>query len=508
MKQGADVPRRSRVLSGVETGTTNKTTRRHFVAALGVGALVFGFDPARRTWVSLAQASGRFDRVPRLDGTLMTDPSSLAPYATDAGSIVHNTPIAVLVPGSVRDIQKMVKFCRERRIKIAARGQGHTTFGQSQVAGGLVIDMKTISDIHEISANRAVLGAGATWKELVNATVPLGLTPPVLTGYINLSIGGTLSVGGVSRINRQGCQVDRVRELEVVTGEGELKRCSARNNSDLFEALLGGLGQCGIITQATVDLIPAKPLARTFHLNYLDNAAFFADLRILLERNEFDGVFMLGAPDGAGGWVRQINAIKYHDTGTTPDPTFLLRGLTQPPSNAEIVDETYLAQVQSVDVVIDFFKSVGLWDGVLHPWFDVWLPDDGVESYVGETLAGLTPEDVGPTGFLLLFPQRRSALKRPFLRVPECGDWVFLFDILTAAASPGPDEEFEARMLARNRALFEEARSIGGTRYPIGSLEFSHSDWVRHYGREWNDFSRAKRRYDPEEILSPGAGIF
>src|SRR5690242_4217138 len=158
MKQGADVPRRSRVLSGVETGrgttheqgTKDKTTRRHFVAALGVGALVFGFDPARRTWVSLAQAAGRFDRVPRLDGTLMTDPSSLAPYANDAGSIVHNTPIAVLVPGSVRDIQKMVKFCRERRIKIAARGQGHTTFGQSQVAGGLVIDMKTISDIHEI----------------------------------------------------------------------------------------------------------------------------------------------------------------------------------------------------------------------------------------------------------------------------------------------------------------------------------------------------------------------
>src|SRR5688572_25318731 len=110
-------------------------TRRGFLAGLGSAAVVFGFDPVSRRWIAEAQA-GPFDHVPPLDGTLVTDPASLAPYANDAGSIVHNTPIAVLRPGSVRDIQRMIRFSRRHHIKVAVRGQGHTTFGQSQVQGG------------------------------------------------------------------------------------------------------------------------------------------------------------------------------------------------------------------------------------------------------------------------------------------------------------------------------------------------------------------------------------
>jgi cytokinin dehydrogenase len=481
-------------------------SRRGFLAGLGSAAVVFGFDPVSRRWIAEAQAAP-FDDIPPLDGTLVTDPASLAPYANDAGSIVHNTPVAVLRPGSVRDIQRMIRFCRRHHVKVAVRGQGHTTFGQSQVQGGLVIDMATLSQIHSISRATADLDAGATWKQLVGAAVPLGATCPVLTGYINLSIGGTLAVGGISPNYRRGAQIDQVRELWVVTGRGDLKRCSLHRNKQLFEAVLAGLGQCGVVVRVVMNMIPAPTSARTFLLHYLDNAQFFADLRTLLDRNEFDGVFMLGAPDGAGGWVRQINAIKYHD-GTPPDPNHVLRDLSVPPAAATVQDTSYLDQVLAVDVVIDFFKTIGLWDGVLHPWFDVWLPEDEVEDYVGNTLAGLTPEDVGPTGFLLLFPEKRSAFTRPLFRLPKHSKYVFLFDILTAAPAPGPDPVFEAEMLARNRTLFEQARELGGTRYPIGSVEFSRLDWAIHYGGVWDDFKRAKRRYDPSGILSPGPGIF
>jgi hypothetical protein len=217
---------------------------------------------------------------------------------------------------------------------------------------------------------------------------------------------------------------------------------------------------------------------------------------------------MTGGPDGVGGWVQQINAIKYFSGSTPPDPEHLLRDLNLPPSAATINDQPYLEQILAVDVVIDFFKSIGLWEGVLHPWYDMWLPDDEAESFVGDTLDGLTPEDVGPTGFLLLFALKASELTRPLFRVPKHSRYVWLFDILTAAAAPGPDPEFEARMLERNRTLFEEARALGGTRYPIGSVEFNHSDWRRHYGNAWGAFKRAKDRYDPGGILGPGPGIF
>jgi cytokinin dehydrogenase len=488
---------------------TTMLSRRHMLGGLGA-ALVLGFDPLTRSWVPEAQArhGSPFDRLPDLDGMVATDPASVAPYGTDAGGIIHNAPVAVLFPGSVRDIQKMVRFCRRHRINVACRGQGHTTFGQSQAAGGLAIDMGSLNQIHSITPTRADIDAGATWKDLTLAAVPLGFTPPVLTGYINLSIGGTLSVGGISGAFDAGAQVDHVQELEVVTGTGDLKRCSRRHNRDLFDACLAGLGQCGIITRAVLDLVPAKTQARTFLLHYTDNAQFFSDFRALLNRGEFDRVFTLLFPNEGGGWLYQVNAIKFFDPGDEPDAEFLLRDLTLPVAAAAVSDTTYLEHILAVDVVIDFFKSIGLWDGVLHPWFDIYMPDSEIETYAGDTLSTLTPEDVGPTGFMLIFGLRRSAFRQPLFRLPEDGEWVWLFDVLTAAPAPGPNPEFEARMLARNRALFEKGREVGGTRYPIGAVEFDHVDWVLHYGEVWREFKRWKRRFDPNRILAPGPGIF
>jgi cytokinin dehydrogenase len=482
-------------------------TRRQVLA--GLGALsVIGFDSFTRTWVSTAHAASPFDRVPSLDGVLLTDPASLAPYAIDVGNFIHRTPAAVLHAASVDDIRVMIRFCARRGICVAARGQGHTTYGQSQVSGGLIIDMGGFDQIHRIESDEAEVGAGLKWSDLVRTTVPLGLTPPALTGYLGLSIGGTLSVGGVSATNAQGAQVDRVRELSVVTGEGELRRCSLRQNRDLFESVLAGLGQYGIITSAVIDLVPAKALARTYLLNYSDNATFFADFFTLLKRGELDRLYNMWQPDGRGGWIYQINAIKMFDPQNPPNDSLLLRGLSQGVIDAQILDMPYLDHVTQVDVGIEFIRSIGLWDGVQHPWFDVFLPERSVERYVGEVIPELTPEDVGPAGFMLLLALKSSRVNRPRLRVPQGTDWIFLFDILTGASAPGPNPEFTTRMLARNRRLFDKAQRVGGVRYPIGSIEFSPLDWARHYGLTTGDVLRAKRRYDPMRILAPGVGVF
>lgn len=482
-------------------------SRRQLLTGAGAVAVI-GFNTTARAWAGSDRSHSGFHRLPRLDGVVLRDSASLAPYATDAGNIVHETPVAVLMPGSVEDIQKMVRFCGRYGIHVAARGQGHTTFGQAQAGGGLVIDMAPLNAVHSIGSRSADIGAGLKWSELVPQTVARGLTPPVLTGYIGLSIGGTLSVGGISPTIARGAQVDYVRKLEVVTGEGDLVTCSASQHRDLFEAVLAGLGQYGIITRAVIDLVPAFPMSRNYTLDYTDSAAFFRDLRTLLQRGELDDVYNFGLPDGVGGWIYQLTAAKHFHPSAPPEDTHLFRGLSLPSSTVIASDMTYLEYTLRVDGVIEFFRQIGLWDGVQHPWFDVFLPDRTVETYVSEVMPTLTPEDVGPTGFLLLLPKKRPLLNRPFLRVPGGDDWVFLFDILTAAPAPGHDPAFETRMLNRNRRLFEKARRAGGTRYPIGTLPFRRSDWVQHYGRIWPRVLHLKHRFDPKRILTPGPGIF
>src|SRR5207253_2020811 len=138
-----------------------------------------------------------FDHVPALDGQLLLDPASRQANATDEGNIAHQMPLAVLRPGSARDIQRMIQFCRRNHLEIAARGQAHTTFGQG-LSAGVIIENRSLNTIRSIGPEGADVDAGVLWRELIVAAYDQGLTPPVITGYTALSIAGTLSVGGIS----------------------------------------------------------------------------------------------------------------------------------------------------------------------------------------------------------------------------------------------------------------------------------------------------------------------
>ncbi|MHB8695822.1 MAG: FAD-binding protein [Solirubrobacteraceae bacterium] len=485
-------------------------TRRQLLRSAAAGLAVAGFDVVGRHWVSVADAAGctGFLGAPRLDGTLLLDGASRAADRTDRGNMVFHTPAAVLRPGSVRDIQAMVRFCRDCRIPVAARGEHHTTFGQG-LTDGLVVEMSALNTIHSIGPEGADVDAGVLWREIIHAAFAIGLRRPGLTGYTGLSVGGVLSVGGCPLSNDAGAVVDMVRELTVVTGAGDAVRCSATRNRDLFEAALGGLGQCGIIVRALVDLVPAKPMARTYLLHYLDANAFFKDFRTLVRRGELNDVYNVCMPPGSSLFLFEINATVFFDPAAPPDDAHLMRDLTLPAPLAIHLDLPYVAYTQFVDTQIAVLQLAG-WDRLVKPWFDVWLPEPTVQPYVTDVLGRLTPQDIAPTGFILLFAQRRSRLTRPFFRLPDptLGEWVYLFDILGASALPGPDPSYAQRMLARNRGWYEQARGAGGTRYPIGSLEFSHDDWAAHYGEQWPRFQQLKRRYDPGGILTPGPAIF
>ena len=64
------------------------------------------------------------------------------------------------------------------------------------------------------------------------------------------------------------------------------------------------------------------------------------------------------------------------------------------------------------------------------------------------------------------------------------------------------------RMVDDNRVLFERSRAVGGYHYPNGAIALTRGDWIQHFGDAWPDLARARRRYDPAGILTPGQRIF
>ncbi|MEV7614095.1 FAD-binding protein [Streptomyces sp. NPDC089799] len=443
-------------------------------------------------------ADNPFDTVPALDGELCFDQAALDAVSTDFGGLVHQQAAAVLRPGSAEDVATMVRYCRERGLKVAGRGQGHSTNGQAQVPSGLVIELSALDAI-EIHDDTAIVGSGVLWSTLVRATLPLGLTPPAFTDFLELSVGGTLSAGGLGgQIGRFGTQVDNVLELQVVTGEGEITTCSPTERPDLFRASLGGLGQCGIITRATLSLVRAPRTVRHYVLTYPTVDAITAQQARLIEEGRFDYLVGQALPTEAG-WTYMIEAAAYD--GTAADDARLTGDLEY--ATVEVQDVPYFDFLNRLAPAVDALRSMGEWQRP-HPWYDSFLPASTVNTVVTETLSGLKAGAIGATAVILLYPVLTAKCSTPLPVMPD-EDLVYLFSLLKVS-SPGADSAEE--MVAANRIQYDATRDAGGCWYPIGSVPLTKDDWAGHFGSFWAEFETARHRYDPDGILTPGQRIF
>jgi FAD/FMN-containing dehydrogenase len=135
-------------------------------------------------------------------------------------------------------------------------------------------------------------------------------------------------VGGIGGTTAQhGMQSDNVLELDVVTGRGEKITCSPLGNADLFQTVRAGLGQVGIITRATLKLVPAPEKARRYVLTYPDMRTLLTDERLLTAEDRFDAVQGAILPTPTG-WTFRLDAACCFSGDNPPDDNALLAGLS------------------------------------------------------------------------------------------------------------------------------------------------------------------------------------
>ena len=465
--------------------------------------LVAGAAAAASKGIGAIAQDERQDRLPPLDGELRFDESSRAAAADDFGHLVHRTPAAILLPASDQDVAATIRWAAGRGQTIAPQGRSHSVFGRSQAQGGIVIDMTRLQTVRSVGRDRVVVDAGATWSQVLAATLPQGLTPPVLTDYLELSVGGTIIVGGVGGMtSRHGVQADNVLEMDVITGSGEKITCSASRHPDLFNAVRAGLGQVGVITSATLALLPAPQQIRRYLLIYPDLRTLVNDERLLSADDRFDAVqgAVLKTPTG---WTFRLDAVKAFSTDP-PDDRALLAGLSDDRARAELSTLTYAAYLNRFAALEQALRANGQWL-FPHPWLMTFVGDAAVESTVSRELGLLTPADLGPFGQVALSAFRRQAVTNPLLRLPA-DDLVYAFNVVRI---PATDDRAEAdRLVAANHAAYERIRAEGGTLYPVSAFPMSRNDWRRHFGPAFQPLRDAKRRYDPSHILTPGYEVF
>jgi cytokinin dehydrogenase len=462
---------------------------------------------------------------PPVEGGVSCDADTCAAASEDFGRIIRAQPQMVVRPKSSADVGKSVQWAVERKLKVAARGCGHSTYGRALAEGGVVIDMTDINAIGDVKPDRVTVGvgargpeiadpalasdrikvgAGAPWSDVLDAALKHGMTPPVLTNHLGLSVGGTLAIGGIGgSSSHHGLQADNVLELQVVTADGGELTCSRSLNADLFDAARAGLGQCGIITRATLRLVRAPERVRRWQLYYPNLAALAADQQRALGDRRFDQLQGAVLPDGGGGWRYMLDGAIFYDRGA-PDTDTSLKGLSDIRSAAQTIDVSYRDDAHAFAKFEALLRSKGHWTNP-QPWLFTFLPASRAEQFARETIGNLTGDDIGPFGRVTFYPLRRDAIRAPLIRMPD-ETTVFAFNIVRIPASN--DAKQVEQMLTRNRAIYTRVRDAGGVLYPVSAFPMWPDDWQRHFGASWTRLREAKQRYDPHDLLTPGYNVF
>ncbi|WP_309112200.1 FAD-binding protein [Saccharothrix sp.] len=395
-----------------------------------------------------------------LEGVLSTSEADLVWAAQDFGRVVHHRPLAVLHAASRHDVAAVQRFAQTHDLTVVPRAQGHSTHGQAQAPGGIVLNLNHLDTVHHVSPDRMVVDAGATWSKVVTAALAHGATPPVLTDYLELSVGGTLSVGGLGGAShRRGAQTDNVLELDVITPDGTLRTCSPALHPDLFDAVRAGYGRHGVIVQAALRLVPAPTHARTYRLRYRHLPDLLAAQRRLVTDQRFDYLEGQAKLEDDGTWTHLLEAAHFFTPPAQPDDTRLLAGL--PTAEPEITDTTYWDFANRLADDVALLRRIGPWQHP-HPWNNLLLPDNAVEEVVTTALSEVDREGLGDSGLVLLYPIPRDRLRTPQLHVPST-PIIFLLAVLRTAPPDSPATL--GRMLEHNQRTQDLAITSGGTIY-------------------------------------------
>ncbi|MEN8796801.1 MAG: FAD-linked oxidase C-terminal domain-containing protein [Akkermansiaceae bacterium] len=189
----------------------------------------------------------------------------LEEHGTDRWNFSH-LPEVVVFAESREDVVAVMKFASERKIPVTTRGAGVGYVGGCvPLEGGIALSVARMNQVIELSAKDGVIVTqpGVILKDLQDAAQEIGwYYPPDPASLKECSIGGNLATNaGGPRCLKYGVTKNYVLGLEVVLANGEVLdvggRCHKNKTGfDLLHLFVGSEGMLGVITQATLRIIP------------------------------------------------------------------------------------------------------------------------------------------------------------------------------------------------------------------------------------------------------------
>lgn len=212
-----------------------------------------------------------------LTAGVITDPERLAELGKDKWFAAALPEIAV-APGNAKEVAAVLGYANKLSIPVTTRGAGYGYVGGCvPVRGGILMSMHRMNRIKEINDADfvAVVEPAVITGVLQEAAQKKGLFyPPDPASLKDCSIGGNIATNaGGPRCLKYGVTRPYILGLQVALADGTLVRVGGRTHKnktgfDLVGMFVGSEGMLGVITEATLRLLPNPPARATLSAGF------------------------------------------------------------------------------------------------------------------------------------------------------------------------------------------------------------------------------------------------
>lgn len=240
-------------------------------------------------------------------------------------------------PTHVDEICEIFHLAQQEGLTVTARGAGKSYNDAALNGGGIMLDMSAMNRILEWDSASGVVRCepGVTLEQLWKCVEPQGWWPPVVSGTMKTTLGGCLAANIHGKNNfKKGTIGEHVLEFTAILPTGESITCTPESNSELFYAMISGLGMLGVFSSIKMQMKRIYSGLMTVHAWPVSNLN--QHLRDLLE-NAPHHDYIVGWLDTTAGGKNigrgQIHAADNQKEGEDPNAreTMRLENQSLPP---------------------------------------------------------------------------------------------------------------------------------------------------------------------------------
>lgn len=445
-------------------------------------------------------------KVAGIDGVRLDD-AAREEAAADKW-FVRNVPDAVVFARSTASVAGVMKIASREKIPVTTRGAGYGYVGGCvPVRGGIVLSTARMDRIKEVSAEDfvAVVEPGVITGHLQEEARRKGLFyPPDPASLKDCSIGGNIATNaGGPRCLKYGVTRNYVLGLEVVLADGTVARVGGRTHKnktgfDLVGIFTGSEGMLGIVTEATLRLLPWPPVRAVLSASFPDMPKAAAAVQSIFAHGHLPSAVEIADRFTLEAARRHAGA----ETAIPPGEAHLLVEIDGQEASvrAEAAELTGLLRDAHAVLVESATTNEGcdrLW--ALRRGFSASLKATGMKK--------LNEDIVVPRGRLVELVEFGALLGRDYDVPVACFGHAGDGNIHVNLMVENPDDPAtKARMERALDALFQGVLAMGGSITGEHGVGLAKKRWWKQAVDAGADdlHRRIKRALDPEDLLNPG----